>query len=330
MIVKHFNQAQLIINQKARLAFITTSRLGEPLKRRCGRQYSNAYANDRPFFTPEHFSGDMSKGADITSLFVRRSVFLAFWGKYDGQSSDSNIEDADHQDQQMADELDVLDRDTIDTSDGDQDMAVPSSSGEDPNQDSDMTDGLPRARIESAQGGEMRNSLPAARPGPVRNSGLVRKRHPRGIVEQWKRREKNKKEQRGPSGANRSSALTTFVPDRESVDPDDTARMPLEYAAKMTILLRQDGEWKEVKECRRSDIVESIDEVRRDFLDQHWFLYDKDGRGIDLKDCLTHENDFVCLNTDSSGFPAELILQTIIFKINDIDVSRHSIWQMGF
>ncbi|KAF4446077.1 hypothetical protein FALBO_17112 [Fusarium albosuccineum] len=60
-------------------AALTTTGIGEPIPRRCGRQYSGAYARDRWSFNIAKFSCPTPESTDITSLFVRRSVFHAFW-----------------------------------------------------------------------------------------------------------------------------------------------------------------------------------------------------------------------------------------------------------
>lgn len=57
----------------------TTTGIGEPIARRCGRQYSGAYARDRWNFDLAEFSDPAPESMDITSLFVRKSVFHAFW-----------------------------------------------------------------------------------------------------------------------------------------------------------------------------------------------------------------------------------------------------------
>lgn len=60
--------------------FTTTSGPGEQIFRRCGRQDPRAYARDRWSLTWKFFSRPVEGGEDVTSLFVRRSVFHAFWG----------------------------------------------------------------------------------------------------------------------------------------------------------------------------------------------------------------------------------------------------------
>ncbi|KAM9877580.1 hypothetical protein VDGL01_08316 [Verticillium dahliae] len=62
---------------------LTTDGHGEPTVRRCGRQYSGSYIKDRHFLTAYYFKCEVPKNQNITSLFVRRSVFLTFWGFQD-------------------------------------------------------------------------------------------------------------------------------------------------------------------------------------------------------------------------------------------------------
>ena len=157
----------------------------------------------------------------------------------------------------------------------------------------------------SAQDTEMNDYRPVVRTRPKPK----RKRHARGIIYQRKQKARDKiNASRSP--AKRSSALTTFIPDSPSVDPTNTSQLMLlaNSAQMMAILLRQDGQWIDVGEFRRDAITEAIAQVRRSNPDREWFLYNKDGRGIALEDCPTHEDDFICLDTDSSGFPAVYIL----------------------
>ncbi|KAI0399044.1 hypothetical protein F4802DRAFT_72080 [Xylaria palmicola] len=256
-----FNQARPTMSEGTCLA-LTTSHIGEPIKKRCGRQYSKAYTNNRFYITIDNFTSYLEKNADITSLFVRRSVFYAFWGgRNNGQNTDQhdvNSNSTDAQDQQMPD---------ID---------------EDPNQDAD-TQHEQMSGVEEADQG-------ANNPGHVGEVSV-----PAPVQET------------PPAG--RSSALTTFISSPPSLELHNTSQPNLlQDSRMMTILIRQDGEWEEIKECQRCSIIDAIKEVRRDNPEQDWFLYNKDGRGITLEQCPTHEDDFVCLNTDSSGFPANLIL----------------------
>lgn len=89
-----FNEAKKR-KPKQRNAEITCSTNGEPIVRRCGRQYSRAYEGDRYCLVKDYFSCDMQKNVSITSLFVRRSVYHAFWGDHSATDMESvplNIE----------------------------------------------------------------------------------------------------------------------------------------------------------------------------------------------------------------------------------------------
>jgi hypothetical protein len=61
--------------------FALTSTVGEQLQRRCGRQYTLAYKSARYHYTPRILNlREIPKGHDITSLYVWKSRFHAFWG----------------------------------------------------------------------------------------------------------------------------------------------------------------------------------------------------------------------------------------------------------
>ncbi|KAJ8131856.1 hypothetical protein O1611_g1767 [Lasiodiplodia mahajangana] len=165
----------------------------------------------------------------------------------------------------------------------------------------------------SAQDIEMNDYRPAVctdyRPVVHTRPKPKHKQHARGIIYQRKQKARDKINAPG-SPAKRSSALTTFIPDPPSVDPTNTSQLMLlaNSAQMMAILLQQDGQWIDVREFRRDAIIEAIAQVQLSNPDQEWFLYNKDGRGIALEDCPTHEDDFIYLDTDSSGFPAVYIL----------------------
>lgn len=103
---------------------LTTSGTGEPISRRCGRQYSSAYARDRHFLTPAIFACSVPKLRDITSLFVRKSVFCAFWGLIDDTfSSDtsSSYSPRPVSDDEMPDwRLDIISRERSPLIDGEE------------------------------------------------------------------------------------------------------------------------------------------------------------------------------------------------------------------
>ncbi|KAI0810062.1 hypothetical protein GGR55DRAFT_689243 [Xylaria sp. FL0064] len=289
--VKFFNEARPIISKDTRLA-LTTSHLGEPIKRRYGRQYSKAYSNDRLYITLDTFTSNIQKDADITSLFVRRS---------DTDQHGVNNQSADAQDQQMSNvdgdsnqSADAQDQQMSDVDEADQDVG-----------ESNHTGGV-SVPAPASKDRKMRD-----RPAVVQLRPIRRRKSRAHMIQkhQGKRKPKAKKVSRKALPADRSSALTTFISAPPSLEPHNTSQLNLlQDSRMMTILIRQNGEWEEIKECRRCSIIEAITEVRRENSGQKWFLFNKDGRGISLEDCPTHEDDFVCLNTDASGFPAETIL----------------------
>ncbi|KAI9855635.1 MAG: hypothetical protein M1813_009681 [Trichoglossum hirsutum] len=69
------------------------NRPGEVLQRRCGRAFQNAHEYDRQFlFLPVLYNPRWGEGTGITSFFVRRSVYLAFFGEEPtgGQTQNEN------------------------------------------------------------------------------------------------------------------------------------------------------------------------------------------------------------------------------------------------
>ncbi|KAG4266821.1 hypothetical protein FPRO04_13059 [Fusarium proliferatum] len=77
-IVHEFTRARARVSDESESTF-TTIGAGELITRRCGRQYSGAYMRDRWSFNLAGFSRRTPESRDITSLFVRKSVFHAFW-----------------------------------------------------------------------------------------------------------------------------------------------------------------------------------------------------------------------------------------------------------
>lgn len=86
-IVYEFEKASARVFEDSQSTF-TTIGAGEPITRRCGRQYSGAYNRDRWSFDLAQFSRPTSNSKDITSLFVRKSVFHAFWRLDEDQDGD--------------------------------------------------------------------------------------------------------------------------------------------------------------------------------------------------------------------------------------------------
>ena len=86
-IVYEFDKASARVFEDSQSTF-TTIGTGEPITRRCGRQYSGAYNRDRWSFDLAQFSRPTANSKDITSLFVRKSVFHAFWRLDEDQDGD--------------------------------------------------------------------------------------------------------------------------------------------------------------------------------------------------------------------------------------------------
>ncbi|ROT37121.1 hypothetical protein SODALDRAFT_400815 [Sodiomyces alkalinus F11] len=267
------------IQHKPGSAELTTTRHAEPVARRCGRQYSKAYARDRHFYTPDWFTCVMQKGSDITSLFIRRSVFHAFWGFHDITEGDGSGHDDDMVD--AAEEIAV-------PGERNQPADLPAPTG---NEDEEMRDApafskhrkprRPRQTlVKKTARLDRHGDMPVAMAEPrerIRRVPAHSEATPSGVV------------------ADRSSAVTTFIP----AGPDHR---------QMTILLRKDGEWVDARRYRRASIIQGIFEVRRENQGQKLRLYKQNGRGIEAKDCPTLHDDSVYLSTDASGFPAEEIL----------------------
>ncbi|RFN47203.1 intracellular protein transport protein uso1 [Fusarium flagelliforme] len=86
-IVYEFDKASARVFEDSQSTF-TTIGTGEPITRRGGRQYSGAYNRDRWSFNLAQFSRPTANSKDITSLFVRKSVFHAFWRLDEDQDGD--------------------------------------------------------------------------------------------------------------------------------------------------------------------------------------------------------------------------------------------------
>ncbi|RYP42435.1 hypothetical protein DL768_010344 [Monosporascus sp. mg162] len=118
-----------------------TSHMGERVARRCGRVYSDTYDKDRHYITPENVTSKVQKDADITSLFVRRSVFHAFWGWQDDLGDSQGNDQRNDQNDQNTDDLDAIMNDQNDRNTDDLD-AVNDQNYQDTNDGDDVMDGL--------------------------------------------------------------------------------------------------------------------------------------------------------------------------------------------
>jgi hypothetical protein len=278
-VVDAINEAEPLEGEPAHPQ-LTTSYAGEPVARRCGRQFSKAYAHDRHFLTPYWFTCKAHKSADITSLFVRRSVFHAFWGLHDSPEGESCEDDMP----------DVAESEPVV---GDLHHSAGASGPTIPEDD------------------EMRDAPAFSRP--------VQRKRPRKETDRnnQQRVRKRNLQANGPASkkdalTDRSSALTTFIPPGPPalpVEQREESNQDLQPDNReMRILVRNDSGWIDARRCRRRSIIKGIDEVRREYQGQKLLLYDKDGLGIHVDDCPTHADDFVCLSSDDSGFPADEIL----------------------
>lgn len=74
-----FNRAKRLQRPEPREVPLT-GLVGEArVDRRCGRQYSAAYARDRHCYTVQVLTTKIQPGNNVTSLFVWRSIFRSFW-----------------------------------------------------------------------------------------------------------------------------------------------------------------------------------------------------------------------------------------------------------
>lgn len=61
---------------------VVVDRVGEPLSRRCGRFFQTAYENERKYlFLEVLYNAPDATGRGITSFFVRKSTYFAFFGR---------------------------------------------------------------------------------------------------------------------------------------------------------------------------------------------------------------------------------------------------------
>ncbi|KAH6705762.1 hypothetical protein EV126DRAFT_457881 [Verticillium dahliae] len=226
------NEAQPFQGELARPA-LTTNHVGEPVARRCGRQFSRAYAHDRHFLTPYWFTCKTQKSADITSLFVRRSVFHAFWGFHDNPEEEPREDDMP----------DIPEDDSVI---GDPHQSTKPSVPTVPEDD------------------EMRDAPAFSRSG--------QRKRPRKATEHKKQQRMRKRDlqvsrpaPRGDVLTNRSSALTTFIPPEppalRAEQGDEHYQVLQPDNREMRILIRNDSGWVDARRCRRRSIIEGIDET---------------------------------------------------------------------
>ncbi|EGY23465.1 uncharacterized protein VDAG_04903 [Verticillium dahliae VdLs.17] len=298
-----FKEAQPIQLQGVQPA-LTTSSLGEPLARRYGRQYSGSYAQNRQCLTVHWFTCPIEKGPEITSLFVRRSVFHTFWGPHGIHQEDSV--NASMSDTSMSELSEV-------ESDAEEPNQPNGSSAEAPVEDNEMEDAPALSQLQKRNRPRMARKRQQQNVGATK--GKIQKRGPDGgsstVTALQRSLQVSKPAPQETGLGDRSSALTTFIPG--SLGLSREAQVASQAVLRlddreMTILIRRNGDWVDAKPCRRRSIVEGIAQVERENEGREWFLFDKDGRGIKPAVCPTLPDDFVCLNTETSVFPAQEIL----------------------
>ncbi|KAI0401062.1 hypothetical protein F4802DRAFT_440973 [Xylaria palmicola] len=104
------------------------------------------------------------------------------------------------------------------------------------------------------------------RPAAVHVRLIRRRKSRRGILIHWRHKiAKAKNMSREIQPGERSSALATFISAPPSLEPHNTSQLKiLQDDRMMTILIRRDGEWEEIRKCRRCYIINTIKEVRCD------------------------------------------------------------------
>lgn len=298
-LVKAFQIVQPVESQKPPPGL--TSHTGERVERRCGRVYSNTYDRDRYFITLENVTREVQKDVDITSLFVRVSVFHMFWGwENDHQSHvrSNPTNGPGHNDDELDDIMEEAET-TMDRGSHNQvwQDVTPES------ENLEMEDAAPIvpqqnkkqevARRKKPQNGKGQSTVSNRK----RNIAETNKRKPQRLHRAKAVADTLTKEQQPTS-----LALTTSAPAPSGLMPQNESQVPPQ---KMVILVREKGDWNNIGEYLREDIVENLKEAWN--MREGYSLYTRDGRGIAIDDCPTHNDWRVCLSKDGpgEGFPAD-------------------------
>ncbi|KAH6884966.1 hypothetical protein B0T10DRAFT_462662 [Thelonectria olida] len=331
-ITQIFQQAQRRESVGPRLPVFTTSGVGEPLPRRCGRHYSRAYSEDRSFLTEDVFRRQIEKGNDITSLFVRKSVFNAFWGVDDwepvdnsgsgsGQVSPSESENS----MQFSDDYFAGM-----VSDQDQDMEQPEVQQLQQQEEGQQQQQLEKLRQQlQQQQQEIQNQQQA-----IWNRQQDLQRQEEDLEKQKRRQEFQKKNQerhksiltkRKGAKVNQQRALPTSSRQHQSASEDNAVVQfhdlidPNSQLISSPDGLSQGGETSihisnscgdRVERCRRHR--QSIEDILAAARNEHMgdsvlMLYNIERRGIGLDDCTAFSDIFLCPEgTDESFFEDEL------------------------
>jgi hypothetical protein len=144
-IVKMYQSAKEITTSNSQPSMVVTG-CGESIERRCGRNWSNAYKYDSPFLFLDLLTEPFhEKGDSISSLFVRKCVYLAFFGS--NGSLRRRLRDAPAEDAET--DVEIRPISTIDggaqSSDSDESMA---SSSQDEMSCSEAPDILKRSLLD--------------------------------------------------------------------------------------------------------------------------------------------------------------------------------------
>lgn len=264
-----------------------TSQIGERIARRCGRVYSNTYDKDRHFITFDNFTRRVENSADITSLFVRRSVFHAFWGCHDRQD-DSGDDMANDQDDGDSDGNYTL-----------MDVEDHPEQAEDQNMPDVVKVAKSRRDFKISRRPQQRRGQPST-PLHVKASKLKK-----GMAKETPGSTSTRPQKQQPTGmisaARQGNDMLLQPLSQNTPQPlQQNALQPL--PRDMCVLVRMKGTWEEAQKCTSETIIAAVEDVRAGFNNQ-LYLYNKYGRDIGLEDCPNCE-DCVCLSMDSEeGFP---------------------------
>lgn len=309
-----------------------TSDIGEEVKRRCGRQYTNAYNSDRFHYTASIINQrHISKGSDITSLFVWKSTFHAFWG-YDKVEVGLEVELADpsHENTQR-----------IDCDIADVDMAEPTPLylrglgvnagntvlGE--TEDRELTSEQQHTDIDMADSTEQRPRMPATR-------GVVPSRMSKNLLKITKPSTGVRRDVSQPrlQRSIKSSATTLLGPSiskvlGQSVNPSEHKDEDIveiarnaKTASNMTVTsraqsiisackqvsrnevriyyLKDDTNWELVGSHSRESVGQAVRTLLRE--NGNMYLFDSEERGLHPRDCGKVSDPVVCITLDWKGF----------------------------
>ncbi|KAI1655472.1 hypothetical protein F4813DRAFT_367122 [Daldinia decipiens] len=271
-----------------------TSHTGERVERRCGRVYSNTYDTDRHFITLENVTHEVQKDVDITSLFVRASVFHLFWGwESDDQSYvRGNLKGPSHNDKELDD---IIEEDEVTIDEGSHNQVWKDVTIEE-NVEMDEAPIVPQQEVTRRKKPQQDNGQFIF--GVKKNNMVgVNKRNTLRLHKAIAVADAQPKEQQSTS-----LALATPAPVPSGLMPQSESQVP---PPKMVILVREKGDWDSIGEYPREHIVDKLKEAWN--MREGYSLYTRDGRGIALDDCPTHSDWCVCLSKDGpgEGFPAE-------------------------